>query len=501
MKLPRSFHNLLSYIGTAAASVALTVFVFLVILDALAPAERAPYASLVMFVLVPAVLLPSLAVIPIGMVLENRRIQRTGKASIDSFPVVNLNEPRQRNAFAIFVAGSVLLLFLSVFGSYEAYEATESVSFCGTTCHTPMEPEHTAYLNSPHARVRCVDCHVGSGAEWYVKSKLSGMYQLYAVATNSYPRPIEVPISNLRPAQETCEQCHWPQKFFEAQLRSQVHYLSDDDNSRWNIDLLIRTGGGGGGPGQVGGIHWHMNIDNKVEYIATDQKRQVIPWVKMTNRKTGAAVEYMSAESPLSDADRAKATIRTVDCMDCHNRPSHVYNSPRVAMNVAMADGRIDPTLPAIKRTGVELLAATYTSADEAVEALRKGVVDFYQKEHPEVLRDRRPAVDKAIAELQTIYRHNFFPAMKVRWDTYPNNIGHFMFPGCFRCHDGQHKSADGRVISRECTSCHSIIAQGKPGAMQLTSDRKGLKFEHPIDIGDAWEETPCYQCHTGGAP
>ncbi|MBI3785674.1 MAG: NapC/NirT family cytochrome c [Deltaproteobacteria bacterium] len=501
MKLPRSFHNVISYVGTACTGVSLTVFLFLVVLDALAPKERAPYASLVMFVLVPAVLLVGLALIPTGMFMEYRRVQRTGRPSIENFPVVNLNDPRQRNAFTIFTSASVLLLFLSVFGSYQAYEATESVSFCGGMCHTAMEPEYTAYLNSPHARVRCVDCHVGSGAEWYVKSKLSGLYQVYAVATDAFPRPIPVPISNLRPAQETCEQCHWPQKFFEAQLRRQVHFLSDEENSRWNIDLLIRTGGGGAGPGKVGGIHWHMNIDNKVEYIATDEQRQVIPWVRMTNRHTGQTVEFMSTESPLSDADKAKASIRTVDCMDCHNRPSHVYNSPRVAMNIAMADGLIDPTLPSIKKTGVDLLTATYATTDEATRAIQEGVLGFYKTEHPEVLRDRREAVDRSVTELQTIFKHNFFPAMKVRWDAYPNNIGHFMFPGCFRCHDGLHKSADGRVISKDCHSCHSIIAQGKPDAMQLTADRKGLKFQHPIDIGDAWEETPCYQCHTGGSP
>ena len=244
-----------------------------------------------------------------------------------------------------------------------------------------------------------------------------------------------------------------------------------------------------------------MNIDNLVEYIATDDKRQEIPWVRMTNRKTGKVTEYMSTETPLTDEQKAAATIRTMDCMDCHNRPTHIYRAPRVSVNVAMTNGRIDPTLPAIKRVAVEQLTGDYDSTEAAATAIHDGIMTFYREEHPEVAASRGAAIAAAIAEVQQIYGRNFFPKMKVRWDTYPDNIGHFMFPGCFRCHDGLHQSADGQSISKNCEQCHTILAQGPPDKLAHAQDRGGLTFEHPIDIGTAWEEMLCHQCHTGAVP
>jgi len=236
-RLPRLLHNRLSYAGTAIAVLALILFVFLFVLHSFTGAAQAPYAGLIIFIFVPAVLILGLVLVPVGMLVEWRRLRRTGVRSIPRFPIVDLNDASQRNAVAMFAVGSMLLLFLSVFGSFQAYEATESVSFCGTLCHAVMAPEFTAYENSPHARVRCVDCHVGPGADWYVKSKLSGSYQVYAVLFDKYPRPIPAPISSLRPAQQTCEQCHWPKQFFGGQQKKMVHFLPDENNTRWEINL------------------------------------------------------------------------------------------------------------------------------------------------------------------------------------------------------------------------------------------------------------------------
>jgi hypothetical protein len=283
MKLPRLVYNRISFVGAVIASLSLLMFIFLFILHTVSDTARVPYAGLVIFVVVPTFLLFGLILIPIGMFFEWRHWKRTGVRSIPTFPRIDLNNPRHLNAAFIFVVGSILLLFLSAFGSYQAYEYTDSVSFCGRLCHEVMQPEYVAYQNSPHARVACVDCHVGPGANWYVRSKLSGSYQVYATLFNKYPEPIPTPIENLRPAQQTCEQCHWPEQFFGGQQKKFVHFLPDEQNSRWEINMLIKTGGGSPETGQTEGIHWHMNIANRVEYIASDEKRQVIPWVKITN--------------------------------------------------------------------------------------------------------------------------------------------------------------------------------------------------------------------------
>ncbi len=399
MKLPRTCHNRISYVGASIAILALMVFIFLLILDALSPNARAPYAGLLTFMLVPAFLLFGLVLIPIGMAREWQHLQQTGRPSIETFPVVDLNVPYHRNAAIIFVVGSTVLLFLTVFGSFELYEVTESVAFCGTTCHSAMEPEHTAYKDSPHSRVRCVECHVGAGAEWYAKSKFHGLYQLYGVLFDSFERPIPSPVTTLRPAQDTCEQCHWPGHFFPELYHRDTHFLFDEKNTRWDIDLLLRVGGGGqeqaDAPRGSRSIHWHVNPDNQVEYIAKDTKRQEIPWVRVTDRRTGKATEY-SAGKPMSAQAIAAASVRTMDCMDCHNRPSHQYRPPVRSVNLAMAAGRIDPALPFIKKKSVELLAAPYLTREEAVQQIDTNLKQYYQTTYPEAARTQAEAIAKA---------------------------------------------------------------------------------------------------------
>lgn len=497
MKLPAVVHNRTSYVGAGIAALALMAIVFLFILDTVAGSGEAPYAGIVIFIVLPSILICGLLLIPVGMYIEHRNFLRTGVRSMLRWPVVDLNDVRQRNAAAIFTVGSIVLLFMTIFGSYQAYEATESVAFCGTTCHTVMEPEYVTYQHSPHARVRCVDCHVGPGAGWYVRSKLSGLYQVYAVLFDVYPRPIPPTIHNLRPAQETCEQCHWPEKFFHAEERRFTHYLADEGNTPWEIRMLIKVGGGSAPHGRGEGIHWHMNIGNHVEYIAADEHRQTIPWVRFTNRTTGESVVYESGES-LTEEQIAAAEVRTMDCMDCHNRPSHVYRSPSAAINDAIRTGEIDRSLPFIKKTGIRLLIGDYPDVDDAVSAIERGVMEFYGETAPQVLVENRAEVEAAVRALQEIYRRNFFPLMKARWDVYPENAGHWIFDGCFRCHAGNHRSADGRVITDRCSACHEITAQGPPADLEYSFQPGGLDFKHPGATGDAWQGLACTFCHNG---
>jgi hypothetical protein len=501
MKLPTTVHNRLTYAGVAIALLAFLLFVFLAFLHTVTGAAQAPYAGLLIFVLMPGILLLGLLLVPIGMFFEWRHVRRTSRVSIPRFPVIDLNQPRQQGAALLFTVGGLLVLFFSVFGSYSAYEATESVAFCGTLCHTVMQPEYTSYTNSPHARVRCVDCHVGPGANWYVKSKITGAYQIYAVLFDKFPRPIPSPIASLRPAQQTCEQCHWPRQFYGAQETGHVYFLPDEQNSRWQINLLIKIGGGNPAAGRTEGIHWHMNIADHVEYIATDEKRQQIPWVRITDRSTGEVREYISTENPLTERQIETLPRRTMDCMDCHNRPTHIFRSPRFAVNLALASGTIDSSLPFVRKEGVELLAAKYDSRDAALAGISEGLTTFYQKQYPEIAKGRGAVVAQAIRELQRIYTQNFFPDMKANWSEYPDNLGHLEFQGCFRCHDGQHKNAEGAIVRNDCTTCHVITSQGPAGQLAYSDRPGGLDFQHPEDIAGAWREMSCDTCHSGLNP
>ncbi len=457
---------------------------------------RNPYMGILTYIVAPSFSVAGLALISIGALWERRRRRRLKPGEIPTYPRIDFNIPRERHAFMAIAVVTFIFLLATALGSYRTYEFTESVTFCGGTCHKIMTPEFTAYQESPHARVACVQCHIGPGATWFVKSKLSGAYQVYAILANSYPRPIPVPIENLRPAQQTCEQCHWPRKFYGAAERVVNHYLSDEKNSPWAIRMLLKIGGGDPSFGPVGGIHWHMNIASKVEYIATDKQRQVIPWVRMTH-PNGNVTVYQSTDNALKPEQIAAARPRVMDCLDCHNRPTHIYNSPTHSVDLAISTGRIDATIPYIKEQTVTALTQPYKTADEALRAITERLTSYYQTKQAVFAQAHPRLIEQAIYEAKTIYTQNFFPEMKVNWSVYADNIGHKDFPGCFRCHDGTHASASGEVISHDCNSCHTIIAQGS-GQKVSSITPAGLEFEHPVDIGNAWKEMSCTVCHNG---
>jgi hypothetical protein len=261
-----------------------------------------------------------------------------------------------------FAAFLVVFAMMSAVGSYKAYEYTEPVQFCGQVCHSE-HPEFTTHQLSAHARVACVECHIGSGATWYVKYKLSGMRQLFAEAADTFPRPIATPVHNLRPAPQTCEQCHWPEKFYGGQLKVFTHYSSDEHNTVRQVRLIIKTGGGNPATGAATGIHWHMNVGNKIDYVAADEKRQVIPYVRVEDLQ-GRVTEYYAQDSKLSKDEIAKSTRRRMDCVDCHNRPTHVFVAPDRAVDQSLAASRLDPSLPFIKQQAVAVLAASYPNTE-----------------------------------------------------------------------------------------------------------------------------------------
>jgi len=476
---PSLLQNWMSLTGLVVVIGGLFSFFLLFMLDAVAHFSN-PYISILTWMVTPAFLVFGFILTLIGMLRERRRRAKT--TSWISVVQIDLSRPRDRRILVTFVVGSLLFIMLSAVGSYNTFQFTESVQFCGQTCHGVMKPELTTHDHGPHARVACVACHVGPGVNWFVRSKLSGSYQVYAVAFNKYPRPIPTPIKNLRPARETCEQCHWPQKFSGNLDRTFTYFQGDASNSVYAIRLSIKIGGADPSRGPVGGIHWHMVVGNRVEYIATDAARQKIPWVRITDQQ-GVVTVY---RTPKFTNDISQYEIRTMDCMDCHNRPSHRYVSPDKAVNLAMELGQIDRTLPWIKTNAVYALTRKYETDDQARDGIATALAERYPND---------PRIRDIIPVVQRIYADNFFPEMKADWSVYPDNIGHMIWPGCFRCHDGTHKAADGRTIkANDCNACHTILAQGSGAELQRLTPG-GQPFIHTG--GDY--DLSCSDCHTGG--
>lgn len=496
MKLPQSLRNWTSFLGAALASVSLLIIVFLFIVSMIFDAGSS-YLGIFIYIVLPVFLVMGLLLIPLGMVISRRKRRKTlPPEEAAAWPRIDFNNPAVRNATLIFGVGTTVFIILSAIGSYEAFHYTESVEFCGKLCHKVMEPEYVAYHQSSHERVKCVECHVGTGASWYVKSKLSGLYQVYSVTFNKYPRPIPTPIHNLRPARETCEQCHWTEKFYDRKMKMKRSYLADGETTEWDINLLMKTSATYSALGLQEGIHWHINPDVKIEYRADPANRGNIPWVRYTNRKTGESHIYQDPANPVAAGEFEKMELRTMDCMDCHNRPSHNYQPPQNFIDDAITAGTISRTLPDIKVVAMEALGEDYPSKDSAFAAIAAKVNEYYGIMYEELLKTNKKEIDQAIAAIQSGYARNIFPEMKVKWSEYPQHLGHLETNGCYRCHNDRHQSDNGRTISRDCKLCHHILGQGKPGEMEYASSFESLEFQHPVDIGDAWKNKFCSECH-----
>jgi hypothetical protein len=401
------------------------------------------------------VFLFGLFLIPLGAWIERRRRARGRAPSEVHWPRIDLNDPAQRTTAVIVFAVTMANIVIVSLAAYRGVEYMDSPQFCGQVCHTVMKPEFTAYQDGPHSRVTCVQCHIGPGASWFAKSKISGARQVLAVSFHTYSRPIPSPVQNLRPARDTCEQCHWPEKFHGDKVRRIYEFAADEKNTESVTVMQVHVGGGSERLGIAQGIHWHMNVANEVEYIATDDKRQVIPWVRVKDRFGN--IREFSAEGVTAE-QLAKGERRRMDCMDCHNRPSHTMAAtPERAVDELIARGVIPRTLPFVRREAVKALKVTYPTQEAAGEGISRTLRDFYRSQYPQAYMSQRPDVEKAVQATETVYRRNVFPEMNVQFGTYPNNIGHMDFPGCFRCHDDNHKSKDGKAIGQDCESCHKI--------------------------------------------
>jgi len=444
-------NNWISLIGVVVVTTA-TVLWVLLLPATLRGNVSNPYFGIVLYLVLPVVFIGGLLIIPVGIWLRRRRDRVTGRTPT-SFPPLTFRNPELRRLALFVVLTSFVNVVIAGQLTYSAVNYMDSVSFCGQTCHTVMQPEFTAYQNSPHSRVECVQCHIGPGASWFVRSKLSGVRQVFAVTFHTYDRPIPTPVTNLRPARETCEACHWPQVYGGDRLRVISKYADDETNTATKTVLMMHIGGGNG----TQGIHGaHVGPGIRIRYAASDEKRQTIPWVEYRDAQ-GKATVYTASDA--KGQMPGNLEIREMDCVDCHNRPTHTYELPEPAVDRLMAAGGISPALPFAKKTGLALLKAAYHSRAEAQARIPEAFEEFYKEKYPAIFASKPDEVKHSARGVLAIYERNIFPEMRVTWGSYPNNLGHNDFPGCFRCHDDQHVAAGGAKITQDCGACHNMLA------------------------------------------
>jgi nitrate/TMAO reductase-like tetraheme cytochrome c subunit len=496
-RLPKIIYNPVSIIGLVIVTFNTGFIIFLSVVDALSKRVH-PYADLVIWFILPVLVLMGIALIIIGIRRERQK-EREGTQVEHRFLVVDFNNPKHRKVVLGLLTIFLLLSLLYAFAGYKAYEYTESESFCGMTCHRVMGPEFRSHAYSVHAEIACVDCHVGPGAKYYLLYKLKGTRQLFDVMFDRYPRPIPTPVVDLRPSQDVCENCHGPKYQINQRLESRSYFLADKKNTRKTINLLLRMGKAEVTTEHPPKMHWHSSTTEEIVYAATDTKRTVIPWIRV-KRLDGKERVYRSSEVQMSDAEVVKAQKRRMDCVDCHNRLGHPYNPPSLILNALLTVQLVDPELPEIKRVAVEALDAEYASQGDAQKRIETSIKDFYKTTYPALYSNKESAIVAAIGAIQRAYARNYDPSMKVSWKNFPNNQGHRFSAGCFRCHDGKHRSDDGVVLSRDCSLCHLLIERA--GEAAGSPDRavfQVMKYPHPVDIGNAWKEMLCHECHGAG--
>jgi nitrate/TMAO reductase-like tetraheme cytochrome c subunit len=369
-----------------------------------------PYAGIALVLILPGVFVFGLLLMPLGAILRRRRLRKRGELPSE-WPRIDVQAPVVRNAIVFVALATVVNVAMLGAATYHGVEYMDSNQFCGLTCHKVMAPEYGAFLDSPHSRVGCVQCHIGPGAGWFVQSKLSGVRQVFAVALGTYSRPIPSPVHQLRPARETCEQCHWPQRFSGDKLLVRTKF-ADDEKSTESKTVLVLKIGGRAGNGSVGIHGRHLNPEERISYVSTDGRRQVIP--KVTYREDdGSLVDYVSEEVKVTPADLAKGEVRKMDCIDCHNRPSHVFELPERAVDRAIEQGRVSRELPYIKKKAVELLRGEYPDRATAERQIGEGLAAFYRASYPEIYKRHRTLLETTAGEVKAIYLRNVYPDMK----------------------------------------------------------------------------------------
>ncbi|MEW5738503.1 MAG: NapC/NirT family cytochrome c [Myxococcota bacterium] len=444
------FRSPLSLVGALLTTVSAVLFLTLFVAAELNPRLGGGYAGIVSFVILPGVFVLGLLLIPLGLARLRKKEREGGEARA---PVIDLNVPRTRMVVSMVALLTLVNVVIVATATYKGVQTMESVEFCGGACHSVMSPEYTAYQRSPHSRVQCTRCHVGSGAEWFVRGKASGVDQLVSVALGTYPRPIPTPVEDMREAEETCEECHARGRVMRDRL-SVIDRFEEDEGNTWKKTVLLN---------KVAKVHWH--VGSQVRF-RSDAKRLFVAELERP-LPDGGVRRWKNEQSP--DAG-VSDEWRTMDCVDCHNRPAHAYQRPRDEVDRALASGAVDRTLPFIRREGLRVVQLPWPDHDAAKAGIRRELSDFYAKRYPDVAAAR---VDRAAEGLFELYRRNVFPSMNIGWGTYPDFRDHDGEGGCFRCHTSDLTSADGLKVSDRCELCHLTLAEEEesPEILELMSE------------------------------
>ncbi len=445
--------NAISLAGTALAIASLILIVCLFLIQQMGY-EGGPYLGILTFLVFPGLAIAGLILIPIGSFLWRRKVRQTPEGrDIPRLPVFDLNNEKTRKWTLIFIGITIFNVIILSGATYKGIHYMESVEFCGLACHSVMEPEHTAHAVGPHSRVPCAGCHIGPGADWFVKSKLDGAWQLVSVNLDLYPKPIPTPLHDLRPARDTCEQCHWPTKFVGDKLKVIKHYEEDEANTELTTALLIKVGGEG--LNHSTGIHWHVDPNIEIRYRSDDAREEIYE-VEFTDTD-GTLMHFEDRRAPEDGG-----VWRTMDCVDCHNRPAHQYKQPGPEIDRAIEDGLIARSLPFVKREAMRVIQENYPSHEEARAVMTAELQSFYAENYPDVAQEQAEAIEAAATALGDIYSVNVFPGMEIWWNTYPNHIGHETSAGCQRCHARAMRTEEREQITNDCETCHIILAEGE---------------------------------------
>ena len=416
-----------------------------------------PYVNMVTFMLLPAMVVFGFVTVGVGVWVQRRREKEPKKHTV----AIEVGGPEFiRKAMLVGFLALVALIMFGSFG-YEAYHYTDSTDFCLKVCHTVMNPEGVAYERSPHANVACVKCHIGPGADWFVKAKISGVRKVFAVMGGTYERPIPTPVHALRPARDTCESCHRPEQFQGSELIVREHTETDRDNTQ-SVTAVVLKVGGQPLPGlRATGVHWHVDPGNEVRYRSVDEKREEI--AEVIQKTPDGEVRYLA---DWADPENTEGEWRVMDCIDCHNRPTHIFETPARALDEAFAGGFLDAGIPWLRREAERALMEVQPDEDTPA-AIAAFLESAYAEDHPEDLDALRAGLADASEHLAVILERNIFPDMEIVWGTYPSHVGHMGLDGdyqenggCFRCHDDSHENEDGRVISQDCDACHNIVVE-----------------------------------------